>query len=382
MAFLDWSTHRNGPLQPCRICRAPALMRDEHGEPCHKACAEAVADTQVPPDMPEVPADLLTLGVSNMELRPDPETLLRNALTAAERGWHVFPVAVNAKHPAFPDHDAERCTGRDPRCARAGGHVGWEPRATVDTDRISRAWSRTPYNVGIACGPSALTVVDLDVPKPGQEPPAAFVGDRHGAAVLHHVAAEARQPYPDGTHTVMTGRGGQHLYFTHPADGPALRNSAGKLGWLIDTRAHGGYVLGAGSIVAGRPYKTAADADPAPLPEWLAERLRPAPLPERRLVVVELAPDRRGRYLTTAVERECERVARAGTARNRELYAAAVALGQLVAGGELPADYVERELTRAAEACGLHTDPPPGQVLRTIASGLRAGQRRPRSVVA
>ncbi|MEU7872815.1 bifunctional DNA primase/polymerase [Dactylosporangium sp. NPDC049140] len=312
-----------------------------------------------------------------MELCPDLEALLRNALAAAERGWHVFPVAVNAKHPAL---HAERTCKRVGPCA--DGHIGWERRATCDLQRIARCWGAAPYNVGIACGPSGLAVVDLDVPKPDQHPPAAFARYGHGAAVLRRLAAEAGEPYPDGTHTVATGRGGQHLYFTQPTDGPSLRNSAGKLGWLIDTRAHGGYVLGAGSVVAGRPYATVLEVSPAPLPEWLAGRMRPEPLPERRPVVVELAPDRRGRYLAAAVARECERVAAAGTARNRELYAAAAALGQLVAGGQLPAVYVEQELTRAAEACGLHLDPPPGQVPRTIASGLRAGARRPRSVAA
>ena len=42
------------------------------------------------------------------------------------------------------------------------------------------------------------------------------------------------------------------------------------LGWLIDTRAHGGYVLGAGSIVNGRPYAALLDTYVAALPGWLA----------------------------------------------------------------------------------------------------------------
>jgi hypothetical protein len=71
---------------------------------------------------------------------------------------------------------------------------------------------------------------------------------------------------------VRTGSGGTHLYFTAPA-GAELRNSAGRLGWLVDTRAHGGYVVGAGSSVHRRPYSVAHDTMPATLPSWLAERL-------------------------------------------------------------------------------------------------------------
>jgi len=41
-----------------------------------------------------------------------------------------------------------------------------------------------------------------------------------------------------------------------------LRNNGGErgrgLGWKIDTRAHGGQVLAAGSIVAGRSYRVLA----------------------------------------------------------------------------------------------------------------------------
>src|SRR5439155_5545265 len=69
-------------------------------------------------------------------------------------------------------------------------------------------------------------------------------------------------------------------------DGPAIRNSAGKIGPLIDVRGGGGYVLAAGSVLderaypgdpgcrelvtGGRGYKLADGSDAEPLPAWLA----------------------------------------------------------------------------------------------------------------
>jgi hypothetical protein len=63
---------------------------------------------------------------------------------------------------------------------------------------------------------------------------------------------------------------------------------------------------------------------------------------------------------------------------NNALYLASVALGQLVAGGELNAAAVTTWLTEAATQIGQ----PYGEARRTIASGLRAGARRPRTVAA
>ena len=220
--------------------------------------------------------------------------LLTAALGHAARGWRVFPLRPDDKRPAFPDHSADDCTGRDPRCR--AGHVGWEARATTDPDRIRRAWSARPYGIGLACGPSRLVVVDLDVRKPGQTMPPGHEGCPHGLRTLAALAA-AHAATIDPTYTVTTGRGGTHLYYRHPDTGPALRNTAGTLGPMVDTRAHGGYVVAASSTVAGRPYIVDLDTDPAPLPAWLAALLAPAPLPPQRPVVVDLPADRSGAYV-------------------------------------------------------------------------------------
>ena len=322
-----------------------------------------------------------------MALRAQLEALLRNALTAAERGWHVFPLRPGDKRPAFPDHDVEHCTGRDPRCVKAGGHLGFEPRATVDPDRIRWAWSRVPYNIGIACGPSCLLVVDLDKPKPDTVRPQRWQvpGVADGFDVFAALCEEAGQTLPVDTYTVTTGRGGTHLYYRHPdlPGGVELRNTSGEhgngLGWLIDTRAHGGYVVGAGSVVDGRAYTVALDTGVGPTPGWIGERLRPAPLPPQRPVLVTLGAGRRAAYLDKAVQRSLDAIANhKPDTLNTTLYGASVALGQLVAGGELDAAETENLLLDAA----VRAKHPPAGARKTIRSGFRAGARRPRSVAA
>ncbi|MFY1593072.1 bifunctional DNA primase/polymerase [Micromonospora sp. WMMD737] len=310
---------------------------------------------------------------------PDPG-LLAAALAHAARGWHVFPLRPDDKRPAFPDHTADTCTQLDPRCHAAGQHLGWEPRATTDPNRIRRAWSTRPYGVGIACGPSALAVVDLDVPKrPDDTPPAEWAGARNGLDVLTTLAARHGGSI-DTTYTVTTGRGGSHLYYRHPTGGPELRNTTGErggLGWKVDTRAHGGYVVAAGSTVAGRPYTVALDCEPAPLPAWLAGLLTPAPRPAYRPAPVALPADRHGPYVAAAIRRQVAHLTAAPDGqRNHALFTSAVALGQLAAGGALTDDDVTAVLEPAALSIGLR----PAEVARTIASGLRTGARNPRSL--
>ncbi|XVV14425.1 bifunctional DNA primase/polymerase [Actinoplanes sp. CA-131856] len=314
----------------------------------------------------------------------DPGPQRAAALGHAARGWHVFPLRPDnrphgpdqAKRPAFPDHGADRCTGTDPRCR--DGHTGWEPRATTDPARIGRAWARSPYNIGIACGPAGLVVIDLDVPKAATVPPPGGERYRHGLQVFTDLCREHRQPLPE-TYTVETGSGGRHLYFAHPA-GPALRNTQGErggLGYLIDTRAHGGYVVAPGSTTGGRAYRTVLDRPPLVLPGWLAALLRPAAPAEPRKVQGDFSAYRRGAYVRAAIDGTLDRLAGAAVgSRNAALFMAAQTLGQLAAGGALSEAEVTEALTPTATAIGLSER----EASRTIRSGLLAGARRPRRV--
>lgn len=279
--------------------------------------------------------------------------LTRTALAAAERGWHVFPLRPGDKRPAIRD---------------------WETRATTDTERIARCWAAGEWNIGIATGPSNLVVIDLDTPKQDT-----LDGDTEpsGAANFTELCGQPRHGAPPETWTVTTASGGQHLYFTHPS-GAELRNTAGKLARLIDTRAHGGYVVSAGSSLAdGRSYTTTSQAPVAELPDWLFTALTPVELPVTGPVNVTVPGGRRGAYLTAAIDAEAAKVrAAAEGSRNRTLYCSAVALGQLVAGGALPESDAQLVLGQAAAEAGLWL----GESTRTIASGLRAGSNRPRTL--
>lgn len=291
--------------------------------------------------------------------------LIRYALAAAARGWRVFPLAVRDKAPAK-------------------GLTNWERRATTDPATIRRWWARAPYNIGIACGPSRLVVVDLDTPKPGQTPPAQWnlPGVNDGADVLAVLCEQAGQPLPFETFTVATRRGGLHLYFAAP-DGHRLASTTGRLGWLIDTRAVGGYVVGPGSVVdlpdGTGTYEVIHNAPPAPLPPYLFKPLLPTPLPPRERVRLAIPDTRQGAYLRAAITRELDHIAAAPQGqRNRTLYGASAALGELVAGGALQVGEVAPLLEQAGVAIGLS----PAESARTVASGLRAGAKRPRTVAA
>lgn len=200
------------------------------------------------------------------------------AVAAAERGWAVFPLKPGEKFPATPKHKEADCNRTDPWCRN--GHQGWEPRATTDPERIRRGWASMPYNVGVACGPSRLVVVDLDIPKPGKPLPDQWrqmPGIHDGKDVFVQICEWAGMDWPV-TYTVATPSGGWHLYFTAP-DGSDFRNSESLIGPKIDTRANGGYVVGPGSVTSAGEYEVLYDEPVQPLPRWIARLLTP-PEPE------------------------------------------------------------------------------------------------------
>ncbi|MGJ6968913.1 bifunctional DNA primase/polymerase [Streptosporangium sp. G11] len=359
----DWDAHgkragilRNADMVALGADLCLAFIRDASPGATHAAHLAERADIPIcryphPEGKPAMPNTGPSTG------------LLRYALAAAARGWHIFPL-----------------TPRDKRPVR--GFTDWERHATTDPDQIRRLWSRAPFNIGIACGPSGLVVLDLDMPKPRQAPPPTWhlPGICDGSAVLTRLCEQAKQDRPDDTFTVLTRRGGAHLYFTAPA-GVQLRNTSGALGWLIDTRASGGYVVGPGSYVhlpdGAGGYHVIDSRDPAPLPHWLTARLAPPdPPPAGPTAATLLGQGQRStRYALAALHSEVQRVkTTAPGGRNHALNTAAFALGQLIGAGLLPRPLAEDALHAAGQAAGLSA----WEVLPTVRSGLDAGQRRPR----
>jgi hypothetical protein len=283
-----------------------------------------------------------------------PDEAMRHAARAwAGLGWRVFPCAVGGKRPAL--------------------RGGWEERATTKTQVIEMWWRLRPYNIGIACGPSGLAVLDLDVPHHGKAALDDASRQATGLDTFLRLCSEHGQLVP-ATFTVRTPSGGYHLYFT--VRDASVRNSAGRLGPLIDVRGAGGYVIGPGSRIDDKPYSVMSPVPPVPLPPWIVALLRQPELAQV-LDTPGLAARVRdgGAWALAALRDEVRRVATApeGT-RNHTLNRAAFRLGQLAGAGLLPPDEVTAALAAAAARAGL----PLAQADRTIRSGVTSGIRVPR----
>ena len=131
------------------------------------------------------------------------------ALAYAARGWHVFPCRPGGKEPL----------------GKLAPHGVKD--ATTDPEQIRRWWTACPdANVGVACGKSALVVVDCD----GAEGVATFAA-----------WAEANDVALGDVPCAATPRGGRHYYFAAPAGaalGPKVRVLPG-----VDVRAGESYVV-------------------------------------------------------------------------------------------------------------------------------------------
>ncbi len=162
-----------------------------------------------------------------------PSPLLAGALSYAARGWHVLPLKPRAKIPLTP-HGVKD--------------------ASADERQIRKWWRRCPSaNIGIACGPSGLAVVDVD--------------PRHGGDVRF----EDHFPTEPETVNAFTGGtdGGRHYYFV--GHGEKTREIAPGL----EIRGDGAYVVAPPSIhPSGNAYIWEVSSGPddvelAPLPAAL-----------------------------------------------------------------------------------------------------------------
>ncbi len=268
------------------------------------------------------------------------------AFRYALRGFSVFPLAVGAKVPP------------------AGSHGLLD--GTTDLDVTRARWEKTPHaNIGAATGrKSRVWVLDIDI------------GAAHGDKSLAKIEAE-HGPLPL-TIEASTPRGGRHLYWRWPVDGPEIRNSAGRVGPGLDVRGEGGSIVLPPSVLAdGRGYRwikngvrTFTDA-----PAWLVTLALPPPLPPR--------PKHKplngdvDRYCAAAITAELRCLAAAGEGqRNEQLNRTAYAVAQFVAAGAVPEDWARGELEGTAVQIGLTVI----EARRTIGSAFTAGLQNPREL--
>jgi hypothetical protein len=189
-------------------------------------------------------------------------------------------------------------------------------------------------------------------------------GVNDGRDVLAWICGAAGMDWPQ-TCTVTTPSGGWHLYFTAPEDS-AIRNSASLIGPQVDVRAAGGYVVGPGSVVNGKPYEVLHDDEPAPLPRWIARLLEPRA--ELRNGVTQFAPSGQpGKRLEGLLRTVAN--AKRGT-RNETLFWSASRAAEMTAAGHADERDVAAQLLAAAVAIGLSEQ----EAMRTITSAMRGNR--------
>ena len=182
------------------------------------------------------------------------DTLLRAANAYAARGWAVFPVHRPTDAGCSCHRDDCGNTGKHPRT------INGFKDATTDPDQIAKWWSMWPLaNIGIACGPSGLTVIDVD-PRHGGDETFRDLEERYGETLTETVIA-------------LTGSGGAH-YLYRASDSPVGSSVNAWPG--VDIRGHNGYIVAPPSLHAsGRTYeweRPASRYELAPFPDIMTPR--------------------------------------------------------------------------------------------------------------
>lgn len=199
---------------------------------------------------------------------------LEAALSLAHRGFHVFPCEANSKIPLIKD---------------------FPNRATRDEDQIHKWFAGNDCNIGISTSKFgddlALCVIDIDTK-----------GNKDGYAQILELELEGYE-FPASIEQ-ETPSGGRHIIYTteHP-----LKQGVNVLGAGLDIRSRGGYIVGEGSQIDGKPYRQIDTHRPlASAPEWLVSRLGQDKFEVARASVVlagvdaDRASNRAVSYLTNA----------------------------------------------------------------------------------
>ncbi|RDI20325.1 bifunctional DNA primase/polymerase [Lentzea flaviverrucosa] len=322
---------------------------------------------------------------------------------AVHRGWHVLPLNYGTKRPLggcvdcraeHTDHTPQTC----PCLARAEGalcHGVWA--ATTDPGVIARWAQRWHTSVwAVHLGVSGLLAVDLDT-RPGPPPrqplnglawPADEPPPADGLDTYATLAALSGGTVGTDTFTTDTPSGGLHLvYGTEPL---RWKGSHGKprpgddtvrtgLGWQIDIKAYGGYVVLPGSTSdAGQYRRSSTTTTPRRLDPWLVEALArtghdrtatPAPPATAAPVPAFVHGDsRQARFAAGALRSACAELAamEPDTGRNRKLFRSTTRLAGMAQAGWIDRDVVQAALADAARHAGL----PAAEIRYVLASGF------------
>ena len=173
--------------------------------------------------------------------------LMNAAIEYARRGWKVFPVAHNHKHP-------------HPKLSKGGYKC-----ATNDLSTIKAWWTADPNaNIGLSLADSGLVCLDADTYKPD----------------CSFAALEEQYDIPI-TLRQRSASGGLHLIFKClPED-----KFPGQFGSSIDIK-HNGYILLSPSVFEGKTYAWDNNEEIASAPKWL-KREKPKTLAEDTTLVID-----------------------------------------------------------------------------------------------
>lgn len=172
-------------------------------------------------------------------------SFFQQACALADAGFYVFPLGPNSKLPAIDD---------------------FPNRATRDHAQIKKFWFdpvlelEQPYNIGISTtkynGSQALVVVDVD-----------NKSDKKGTEEILKLELEGYD-FID-TATQITPTGGLHLVYRTQEP---ITQGTNKLGRGLDIRSKGGYIVGHGSVIDGKPYVWKNKLQVELCPAWIIEK--------------------------------------------------------------------------------------------------------------
>ena len=173
----------------------------------------------------------------------DNNSKLEHALELAKMGFHVFPLKTNSKLPLIKDFP--NVASRDPKKIES---LWRDPVMGMERD----------YNIGISTSrfgeDEFLLAIDVD-----------NKGKKKGDEELLKLELQGKEFPP--TFTQITPTLGKHLVYR--VNKP-IKQGVNTLAPGIDTRANGGYIVGAGSTLDGRFY-TRNDKPIVYAPEYLIE---------------------------------------------------------------------------------------------------------------